>query len=261
MLLAVVSPVRLFTMGMLYSDELYTSRSVGGGYEVNDSVYFLIDYGLYRKPRGIARFPDGGVSRFITREVFLCRADRDLSVHNLMSVMTGNTPGLDVRSSYFERQDDLLMVLFRSSHGARNDPQGWTAVGWNIRTNAPVPLTTAQKRELLGRLTLNQDGRININETTELLERATLKELGLPSPLEFVRRTDRQYRSDLVELRGDRYYRRAVLEAIADGTIRADPGEILRRMNEKRLSLEEPYRTLYQMRAVEIIQSLEAHAE
>jgi hypothetical protein len=259
--LGFVPPVRVSAMGVLYSDEVSTFRSIGGGYAVDGSVFFLMNYGLYRAPRGIARFPDGGTSRYITREVFLCRADGDSSVNNLMSVMSGHNPGLDVRSSYFETQDDLLMVLFRTSHGARNDPQGWTAVGWNIRTNTPVPLTTTQKGELLERLTLSQTGRVSIKETTALLERATLKELQLPSPLDHMRRTERQYLCDLVALRGDEYYRRAIIESVADGTIPADPGEILRRMEDKRLSLEEPYRSLYQMRAVEVIRSLEALAE
>ncbi|MFW6380803.1 MAG: hypothetical protein ACOC0Y_02060 [Spirochaetota bacterium] len=124
-------------MGAFYSDEVYTSRSVGGGYEADDSVYFLVEYGLYQKPQGIARLPDG-----VT-----------------------------------------LMVLLKSGRG----------------------------------------GRVRINETTTLLERATLRSLGLPSPLDHMSRSDQQFQRDLVELRGDEYYRRAIIEAMASGDIRAEP--------------------------------------
>jgi len=249
---------RVSAMGMLYSDDVYTSRQVGGGYAVDDTVYFLIDYGLYRKPQGIARFPDGGVSRYITREVFLCRADQDSSVLNLMPVMSGHNPGLDVRHSYYEVRDDLLMVLFKSVQSNVDDPRGWRTVGWNMQTGTPVSLSEEQKQGLLERRNVKQDGRLSISETVELLDQASLKELGLPSPLDHMKRSDRRYRNDLVELRVDEHYRRAIIEAIADGAIRADPQDILRRMEEKRLSLEEPYRSLYQMRAAEIIQPLEA---
>ncbi len=247
------------SMGVWYSDEVYTSRTVGAGHEVDGSVYFLMDYALYRRPQGIARFPDGGTVRHIFHEIFLCRADReDASVHNLLSVMPGGTPGLDVRASYFEVQGDLLMVLFKTGHGTRNDPGGWHAVGWNTRTDAPESLSEYQKRELLEQFTYDGGGRVRINETTALLDRATLQELELPTPLDHMSRSDRQYRNDLVELRGDRYYRRAIIEAIAEGDIRGDPEDILSRMERKRRSLEEPYRSLYEMRAAEVIESLEA---
>ncbi len=246
-------------MGIFYSDEVYTSRNVGGGYEVGDSVYFLVNYGLYRKPQGIARFPDGGISRYVYHEAFLCRASReDSSVHLLTPVLPGGTPGLDVKSSYFEIDDDLLMVLLKAGRGRRDDPGGWHAVGWNTRADAVEPLSQSVKIGLLERLRYDGDQRVSINETTALLEKATLKDLGLPSPLDHMSRSDRQYRNDLVELRGDTYYRRAIIEAIADGDIRADPEDILRRIEEERLSLEDPYRSLYDMRAADVIEPLKA---
>jgi hypothetical protein len=244
-------------MGAFYSDEVYTSRNVGGGYEAGDSVYFLVEYGLYRKPQGIARFPDGGIARYLYHEVFLCRAKReDSSVRVLMPVLPGGTPGLDVKSSGFETDGDTLMVLLKSGHGGRDEPEGWTAVGWDMRAHSAEPVSEPEKIQLLERLTYDGDGRVRITETTALLERATLRSLGLPSPLDHMSRSDRQFQNDLVELRGDEYYRRAIIEAIADRDIRAEPEDILRRIDEKRRALEDPYRGLYEMRAIDVIDSL-----
>jgi hypothetical protein len=258
MLLGIVPLFRVTAMGMLYSDEVYTSWEVGGGYQVDDSVYFLMNYGLYRKPQGIARFPDGGISRYITRQVYLCRADGDASVHNLFNVMPGHNPGLSVRLAYYEVQDDLLVILFKSVHSEVGDPRGWRALGWNIHTDTPETLSDAEKEELLENRETDESRRLSIAEITELLDRATLRDLDLPSPLDHMKRSDRRYRNDLVELRGDQYYRRAIIEAIADGTIRADPEKLLQRIEKKRLSLDEPYRSLYEMRAADIIEPLEA---
>jgi len=257
--LAVLAVLPLHGMGMLYSDEVSTSREVGYGFEVGDSVYFLLNYGLYRRPVGIARFPDGGIARYITRTVYLCRADRsDGDVHNLMTVMPGHNPGLDVKSSYFEFQDGVVYLLFRTGYGAKEDPGQWRALGWDTGTESSVAVTDTEKEALLGRLTFDHEGRISINETTELLEGATLRDLRLPSPLDHMRWSDRRHRNALVELQVDRYYRRAVVEGIADGSIRGNPETILRRIEERRLSLNEPQRSLYEMSAADVTEALEA---
>ncbi|MFP4153477.1 MAG: hypothetical protein ACLFSV_11585 [Alkalispirochaeta sp.] len=257
--LAFLGVLPLYGMGMLYSDEVSTFREVGYGHEVGDSVYFLINYGLYRRPKGIARFPDGGISRYITRTVYLCRADRaDGSVHNVIPVMPGDDPGLDVKSSYYEFHEEILLVMFRTGYGAQEDPGQWHALRWNTRTESSVVLTDAEKETLLRRLTVNHERRIGINETTELLEQATLRDLDLPSPLDYMRWSDRRHRNALVELRVDTHYRRAVVEGIADGSIRGNPERILRRIEKRLRSLDEPVRTLYEMRVGDVIETLEA---
>ena len=59
----------------LRSEEVYTSRKLSGGYQHDESLYFLVSYGLYRAPRGIARFPDGGRARYLFHETYLYRFD------------------------------------------------------------------------------------------------------------------------------------------------------------------------------------------
>jgi hypothetical protein len=111
------------------------------------------------------------------------------------------------------------------------------------------------------RMNYDSEKRVTITETTALLDQATLNELGLPSPLDYIDRPDRHYRDDLVELRVDQYYRRAIIEAIAEGAINADPERLLRRMDAKENSLKEPYRSLYEMRAAVVRESLAALVE
>jgi len=125
-----------------------------------------------------------------------------------------------------------------------------------MQTHAAEPVSESEKSQLLERLTYDGDGRVRVDDTTAFLESATLRSVGLPSPLDHMSRTDRQFQSDLVELRGDEYYRRAIIEAIADGDIRAEPEEILRRIDEKRSAPEDPYRGLYEMRTADVIDSL-----
>jgi hypothetical protein len=258
-------------MGTLYSRELHTYRTVSGGYQVDDSVYFLVDYGLYRAPRGIARFPDGGRARYILRNVYLFRADfadpadppdgAASSVTNVAQLVTGDVHGRNVKNSYFEEDGNQLSILFQSTHESRDGPGGWQAVELDLSSSAVTPIGTSRTAELLQRMNYDGEQRVGISETTALLDQATLKELGLPSPPDHMDRSDRHYRDDLVELRVDQNYRRAIVEAIADGTINADPERILRRMDEKKNSLDEPYRGLYEMRAADVREPLEALLE
>jgi hypothetical protein len=262
MLFVVALATGLPAMGTLHSREVYTHRNVSGGYELDEAVYFLVDYGLYRAPRGIARFPDGGRARYILKEVILCRADlRDSSVTSVARLVSGDVPGRNVKNSYFGEQEDLLMIVFQATHGSRDDPEAWHAVQLDTVTGGVTELGRSTPAELLERTNFQGERRVSITETIALLDRATLHGLGLPSPLDYMDRSERQYREDLVELRGDGGYRRAIIEAIAKGDIQADPDEILRRIEAKKSSLEEPYRSLYELRIVEVVEPLRALRE
>ncbi len=48
-----------------YSREVHTTHHLSAGCSVEDGVYYLSAYRLYRSPRGIARFPDGGRARYL----------------------------------------------------------------------------------------------------------------------------------------------------------------------------------------------------
>lgn len=48
-----------------YSREVHTTHHLSAGCSVEDGVYYLSAYRLYRSPRGIARFPDGGRARCV----------------------------------------------------------------------------------------------------------------------------------------------------------------------------------------------------
>jgi len=59
------------------TEEVYTSFKAGKGYRVGDDVSFLVNYHLFKKPTGISRFPDGGLSRTVAEGVFQVSLDQD----------------------------------------------------------------------------------------------------------------------------------------------------------------------------------------
>jgi len=264
--LAVMSGLLLFfgapgntaAMGSrLRSEEVYTSRKLSGGYQHDESLYFLVSYGLYRAPRGIARFPDGGRARYLFHETYLYRFDaRDDRLERLSELGTGRPPGLDVRTSYFEQQDDLLYVVFKVGHGSRDEPGAWRAACYDMRSGTEIGVDPATTRTLLERFHYDGERRVPISAVTSAVGDFTVREWGFPSPLDYTEKRSAEYAEDLVHLRGDQPYRDAIIADIAAGRIEADPVEILGTMEERKRSLEEPNRGVYELFARDTVEGL-----
>lgn len=54
-----------------FSEEVHTTIKAGPGYEMNGRIYFLLNYHLYKTPRGIRRFPDGGRVKTVREGLYL----------------------------------------------------------------------------------------------------------------------------------------------------------------------------------------------
>ena len=242
----------------LRSEEVHTSRQLSDGHQHDGSLYFLVSYGLYRAPRGIARFPDGGRPRYLFHETYLYRYDtRDDGIERLLELETGRPPGLDVRSSYFERHDDLLYVVFKAGHGSRDEPEAWRTACWNMRSGERIGVDPATSRALLERFHHDGEQRVPISAVTSAVGEIPVREWGLPSPLDYTEKRAAEYADDLVDLRGDQPYRNAIIADMATGRIEADPAEILGKMEERRQSLEEPYSGTYELFARDTVEGLE----
>ncbi|MFW6223661.1 MAG: hypothetical protein ACOC4A_02115 [Spirochaetota bacterium] len=242
----------------LRSEEVYTSRTLSNGYQRDESLYFLLSYGLYRAPRGVARFPDGGRARYLFHETYLYRFDtRDDRLERLLELETGRPAGLDVRASYFEQQDELLYVVFKVGHGSRDEPEAWRAACWDTRGDQEIDVDAATTRALLERFRYDGERRLPISAVTSAVGDVTVREWGLPSPLDYAEKRTAEYAEDLVHLRGDQPYRDAIIAEIAAGRIEADPAEILATMEERARSMEEPNRGVYELFARDTVEGLE----
>ncbi|TVQ29428.1 MAG: hypothetical protein EA382_00230 [Spirochaetaceae bacterium] len=227
---------------------MFTSRSLSGGLVVGDSIYFLADYTLYRAPRGIARFPDGGRARRLFESVCLYRYDRAADRLDQLAVLLEELPpGLSVATSYFEVDDDVVRFVFASGRGTREDPDAWYAAAWNTATGTVEPVTGETKTGLLGRFTYDGEERLRIGDVTRAVSGVAFDAWRLPSPLDYVAKSDRAYADDLVALRGDQPYRNAIIDAIAQGRIDADPAAIIRRIDERIASRDGVDRDAYEL--------------
>ena len=181
-----------------YAEEVYTSLTFGPGYESGDSLFFLLTHKLYQPARGILAFPDGGISRTLTEGLYLLeyRAGT-LSVQGyLPKILPG--PGAVKGAAGFLREGGLDFYL------PRGIPGEYRKIRWengSLVVNTPgVPLPPGDPLVKAAPSDFSRD---------LFLEGYPLP--GLPSPAEEAGKKRRGYFHDVVELRGDIYYRRAVI--------------------------------------------------
>ena len=85
-------PLASITAGGL-SEEIYTSFKAGPAYEIEEEICFLTAYRLYRAPRGLRRFPDGGQSRTVFQSTYI------LTLKEGLPVVWKELPGVPVTNS------------------------------------------------------------------------------------------------------------------------------------------------------------------
>ncbi len=179
--------IPLFCGGL--SEEIYTSFKAGPGYEVEGNVSFLVSYRLYRAPRGIRRFPDGGQSR------------------------------TEFSGTYVIILDKGLPKGFLELKGVAADHN-------RIADNS--------KKILAPRGVLRED--FDMNVTNRIIRQTGPGAIGLPSPLNFCGKPEREYLMDVVHLKGDYQYRKEIIRNFVSGSPEARA--ILEKMDDYEAAME-----------------------
>ncbi len=178
-----------------YQEEVHTSFKAGKGYGMGDDISFLLNYHLFKKPAGIRRFPDGGLSRTVVEGVFQVRYSRD---GEFSSRKISDSRVLD---SEFHSLEDRIYE------------------------------------------TCEEHGEFDAGRTNQLVRRLGPAALGLPSPLDYCKKSRKNYIKDLVELKGDFQYRKEIIRRLDFRPEEA--ADVLRAMEEHQARLKGVERTEY----------------
>jgi hypothetical protein len=205
-----------------YSEEVHTYFKAGPGYSVNDGIYYLVNYRLYRTPQGIMRFPDGGQSRILHRGTYLMTA-ADQSRPQMVMKLPAELDDAGVAGTH-GFQDGLALVLEVRNLGET------TPHTLLIEKNDSVYLPPAAAPGAVPEDMSPLEPVWDMTNTNNSLRRYSASKVGLPSPLEYCEKKPREYRKDIVRLNGDFPYRREVIEYLE---LRGEPAsELLGEMNE-----------------------------
>jgi len=227
-----------------YSEEVHTGLKVSPGFTEGEKTVYLLRYHLYRTPLGIRRFPDGGQVRTLLKELYVMELTG--------GVMTARAPLRDfdgrnadiagTRGRTAEEGTDLLL---------RNTKEGsWAII--RVRPDSigfdDSPEADPEDFPLRG-----DTGITGISRQTR---ETCLTCLGLPSPLLYCRKNRNEYIRDVVELKGDLFYRKEVIRTVnlSEAEIRG----ILEKMNRRQETLTGSKALEYRIYSEETREALQA---
>lgn len=248
-ILSMVACMMIFTgilkAGWLYTDEVHTIWYFSRGYQSGDTVYFVTTYRLIKKPKGIARFPDGGTSKELFAKVLLYSCDTDgdnLRLCGELETMQMGGNGIAL-STIMRMKGNRLMVKYYGSNRRGDKVNRYHMFMWDVKEKTVTPVTALEDKKAImkdmkGLWSKYRQESVKISALKKMIEGHTLAEWKLPSPLDYADKSTDDLFDDLVELKGDRYYRDAIIQAHTDILTGDRIDDLLRRIQKRKDSLE-----------------------
>ncbi len=231
--------------GWLYTDEVYTSWYFSRGCQVGDKIYFVTTYRLMQKPKGLARFPDGGTSKGLFAKVLLYSCDTDgdnLRLCGKLETMQRGGNGTAI-STIMQKKGNTLFIKYYGSNRLGEKVYRYHMFTWDMKNEIIKPITEIEEKRAVmnsmeGLWEVYRQESVGISSLKKKLEGHTLAEWKIPSPLDYVDKSADSFLDDLVELKGDRYYRDAIIQAHVDILTDDRIDELLRSIQKRKDSLE-----------------------
>ena len=249
--------------GWLYTEEVYTSWYFSRGCLVGERIYFVTTYRLMQKPKGIARLPDGGTAKGLFSGVFLYNCDtdgKDLQLCARLEQMQLGGNGI-AQSAIMKRKDNQLEIMYYGSNMRGDKVNRYHMFTWDLKGKTITPITAIEEKKTImkdmdGLWTVYRKESVGISSLKKKLAGYTLAEWKLPSPLDYVDKSTDDFLDDLVNLKGDRYYRDAIIQENTGILTDARIAELLRRIQERKDSLDGYEQMKYKMTAADLEEKL-----
>jgi hypothetical protein len=209
--------------GFFYSEEVYTSQHLSNGYQIGDIVFFASAHWLYRKPKGIARFPDGGAAKALVGQTgFYCY---DIASQKLvrLGMLDPRSAHRDVAYALFARDKDRLYIGYQPG-GRVSDPMWtrWEIFVWQLERHRLERIEEKDKKVLFDTYFADSNTfwkslqRVKAGVMSQYVKSFSLSQWQVPSPLDYCVKRQAAYLDDLVALKGDQTYRNAIINRLAD---------------------------------------------
>lgn len=128
----------LTSLGALWTDIFYTREVFGHqdfsyGLQHHSRLFFLSSWHRYRKPKGIARFPDGGRVKTVYEEISLfsyCSSRDTLEKHAL--VANRREPGTDIKGARLKIENGFLYIAYKCNNDVKHPSRMYCLFRYNI---------------------------------------------------------------------------------------------------------------------------------
>lgn len=130
-----LSAAALLAGGILYSKKVYGHQDFSYGLPRGTRIFFLSRWHRFRRPKGIARFPDGGRVRTVWDEVALFGYDRESNTLTKYAVIsTRPAPGTNIRNAKLKWHKDTLYISYKCNNEIKDPDSMHCILGFDPET-------------------------------------------------------------------------------------------------------------------------------
>ncbi|MEA2082313.1 MAG: hypothetical protein U9O97_06200 [Elusimicrobiota bacterium] len=256
-LLTLISAASVVSAGFFYAKEPYALWGFSPGYKIGDKTYFIANYTIKHRPKGIARFPDGGISKTVFARTYFCSFDflknkldilSELGDKRLPGGIQGGVVCLDAK---FRLKKDVLYTAYKTKNYISKAGGEYDMFSWDMKKRLLVKIPPERKDYFFEK---NSGGRdadkrpklLRAYKVHRLLEGISLEEWGLPPLLDYCKKSRRAYMKDLVLLRGPREYRKSLMDKYGSGFSEKEIKSMLGKMEKRKNKLKSYQRLKYE---------------
>jgi len=258
--------------GLFYAKEVYTRWGFSPGHKIGTKLYFIANYALKRRPKGLAAFPDGGIPKTVFTRTYFCSFD---TLKNKLEILAelgdkrlsgGIQGGVVVLEAEFKLKKDVLYVTYKTKNYISKAGGEYDMFSWNMKKRLLVKIPPERqesffKEHFSDSKAAKRPERLRPYKVYRLVKEIPLEDWGLPTVLDYCKKSNKAYAKDLILLRGGQTYRRLVIDKLGKVMTADEIKSILTKMEKRKNKLKSYQRLKYELNGRETREALEALLE
>ncbi|PKN00650.1 MAG: hypothetical protein CVU78_00320 [Elusimicrobia bacterium HGW-Elusimicrobia-2] len=260
-----ISPA-FVSAGIFFEKEPFTSWGFSPGYKTGDKLYFIANYALRRRAKGIAAFPDGGIPKTNFAKTYFCSFD---TVENKLDILAhlgderlpgGISGGVVYPTVKFNLKKGVFYAAYRIKKHSNTGPDTYGMFSWDMEKRRLVKIQTELQESFFEEHFGHGEAEPEMlahYKMYRLVKEIPLEEWGLPTVLDYCKKSDSAYAKDLILLRGDYSYRLLVIDKLGRELSADGIRDILAKMEKRKNKLRSYEKMRYDMLSKETREALE----
>ena len=193
----------------MHSDIPDISITTSDGIINNNDIYFILNYKIFTRPQGIARFPDGGKAKLLLNDFYIMKYKKNEKIMKPVASIVPKKIDLKLRTTKLSKKANSIdfLVSFSVNDPSRSiwgenlykfdiETQKILIDNDNIKTFKPLEKSKIIKRK----------------ETSKLFNHIfDYTGIGLKNPMDFIKKNDRTLKNLIINRDGNERFRLVVI--------------------------------------------------
>ncbi|MCD6311117.1 MAG: hypothetical protein J7M11_01500 [Elusimicrobia bacterium] len=268
-LLTLASAAGSASAGFFYEKEPFAAWGFSPGHQIGTKLYFICNYALRRRAKGIAAFPDGGIPKTVFARTYFCSFDKLKKKLDILAKLGdkrlpgGIQGGVVHPDTKFSLEEGVLYMAYRIKVHPNTGADTYGMFSWDIEKRLLVKIPPERqesffKEHFADSEKIKSPKPLAHYKTYRLVKEIPLEEWGLPTVLDYCKKSNKAYAKDLILLRGGQTYRRLVIDKLGKVMTADEIKSILTKMEKRKNKLKSYQRLKYELNGKETREALEA---